>query len=116
MGSYGDRREPLLARHIRHEIVEFIRKACEWRRRHLQLSVKAQPLLRNEDEVTGRLRVAPRSGIRALFRGPRFGSQLYFFQADFAEFFHPKESDDGNQLWGHVVKCLVARSLLLAVR
>jgi hypothetical protein len=39
--------------------------------------------------------------------GPRFGSQLYFFQADFAEFFHPKESDDGNQLWGHVVKCLV---------
>src|SRR5271167_1732229 len=24
---------PLLARHVRHEIVEFIRKACAWRRR-----------------------------------------------------------------------------------
>jgi len=106
----------LLGCHERHEIVEFVSKARTWRRWNLQLSVKAQPFLCDEDKVAGGFGVAPRFGIRALFRGPRFGSQLYLFQAYFAEFFHPKESDDGNQLWGHVVKCLVARSLLLAVR
>jgi len=64
------------------------------------LSVKAQPPVRNEDEVTGRLRIAPRSGIRALFRGPRFGSQPYFFQADVAEFFYPQESDERQSALG----------------
>jgi hypothetical protein len=53
MGSYRDRRKPMLSLHERREIIEFVSKARTWRRCNPQLSMEAQPFLRNEDKVAG---------------------------------------------------------------
>src|SRR5215475_3827655 len=84
MGSYGDGRKALFSLHVRHEVIDFICKARTWRRRHPQLSMKAQPFLCGVDEVASRLSIAPCFGIRALLLNPHFCSLLDFFQADFS--------------------------------